>query len=508
MADSPLEYALGAFELTQRAFGQDDATQRRALAEKQGALEAALRFRQLQDQAQYQQGALANDQNRIALDYARFPHVARHMDAQTAGLYGDNRRADAMLQPKIEGVLADTANAQMRTQMLPRQLRVQEGELGVAQQNAGTAARNADSNRIEAGARAGLQGAQQAKVELDNEAQQRYVQRKQDFLTAMTQGPHAVPAGPRRDEVLSILTLGSSPDVPRALSRLYALDPTKGPSPEDRDAVAHLVEPYINRNVGGEDANGNVILPGGRFEQFVPVPGKPGKFYVDISVNKRAPDGQDFSSRHLVTKGRVPEDKGGEALEIDIKDMGDWMLGMRDLGEFGMANPEARQEINDIREAMSTSEDEVAYARNLATLQRRRATERKDTARLEKIDRQETTQLRKALESGVARYIDGVAGFSAGNYATEEGTADVPKIQQIKQARADLLSKIRTGVFDQLSLEELRNTSLDTLTKNQSLAKAIENYKSLVASAVPQGVLSQTVAAPGRGAIVNPRSQQ
>jgi hypothetical protein len=225
--------------------------------------------------------------------------------------------------------------------------------------------------------------------------------------------------------------------------------------------------------ITAKDKAGNEVIPGGRFNSFQPDPSGDGSAFMMIEVRKRRPNGEEFTEVRPVTEGRLSEDQGGKPLRLKPQDLANHFLSLRSLGEFGDANPEARQEMDDMVEAFNNSTDEVSYNKFIHDRQRQRAVASKDQARVEKINTKELEGARNTSASKAEKILNQLAPFNPEDFM-EEGKLN-PEGQKRAAARQQILQTIREDITGR-PLEDLYNRPVDKYFEIPAIRQSIEQF--------------------------------
>lgn len=497
----------GGYELGQAVFGQDEASRKQALMEKQLGLESALRVKQLEDEQAYRQGALANDweRNRIAEDqYQRANKLGwGQIAAQERGqdIHQNIANLQNLTAQRGQDITSRHYDTQAGLQQKELELRRLVADGTISYQQAQVELER-EKNRISkqtadqmGGYYASMGRVNDARTAaLDDELGRRraFDKRRGNIFKALSDpaGPWAIPEGPERDEVLTALASGQ----PGALAdiKMVGSAPAGGnATPEALAAAQRLTQSYVDRNVGAKDAEGNVVVPGGRLNSFQPFGDGSKDVMMMLEVRKRRPDGTEFTEVKPLTEGRTSVDQGGMPLRLKPQDIGMWAMGMKSLGEWGANNSEGQQYVDDMRAAYAESGDEEAFNKNLYQRQRTRAMESKQESRLKQIDEKALVSARQVAAQKAERILNQLAPQKA----NEEGGKVSPEDQQAMQTKLQIMKTIREDIMGR-DLNDLHTRSVEQYFEVPAIKSQLERLNN-------GGTFAP---APDRGALQNPRA--
>ena len=468
----------GGYELGQAVFGQDEASKRQALMEKQLGLESALRVKQMEDARAYQQGQLANDweRNKALAEYqsGTLQNQADQNRSQAdyqRGMLGHYERSDRNQSNQIanqgtyqQGLLQNQAD-QNRSQA-----DYQRGMLGHYERSDKIHADQTAQMGAYYGSMGRVNDARTAALDDELGRRRAFDKRRGNIFKALSDpaGPWAIPEGPERDEVLTALASGQ----PGALAdiKMVGSAPADGKAtPEALAAAQRLTQSYVDRNVGAKDAEGNVVVPGGRLNSFQPFGDGSKDVMMMLEVRKRRPDGTEFTEVKPLTEGRTSVDQGGMPLRLKPQDIGMWAMGMKSLGEWGANNSEGQQYVDDMRAAYAESGDEEAFNKNLYQRQRTRAMEAKQESRLKEIDEKALVSARQVAAQKAERILNQLAPQKA----NEEGGKVSPEDQQAMQTKLQIMKTIREDIMGR-DLDDLHTRSVEQYFEIPAIKSQLE----------------------------------
>lgn len=516
----------GGYELGQAVFGQDEASRKQALMEKQLGLESALRVKQLEDEQAYRQGALANDQERNRIMDVQ---GIRNYGLGTGELSARNRGIEVQRELGLAGV--DTArrdqnirahNQKVLAELEGRRINIdaayKRGMLGHQEYQDQMAYIDTLTKQAMVGAQVPYYGALRSNAELETKAKQAELQDRDNTLNVrqalgdITFNGKALHEFPEemQNQLRPFLGYVFNPEHKKNLDVIRTIRPGATLTPEQLGAVSSSVQDYLNEGVGVADSTG-AKTSAIRFKSLEPG-SEPGKFRVRIAVDKDTfdangnptgkvtlgeGDGKNAEPMYI-TQGRQAIGDGGQPLEVSVDDLSRLVGGMGKLGALHETHPEylqaGREALGDHQGASSSAD---VLKNRLARLKEKGG----DPSKIAET----TGKLRSTLESDSTKQLMDLLGYDEKNYTLksdtpgESGAPDVARIQSIQGQVAQLKGALQEGI------KQIPDDQLDKWTPQQILEKLAPGISKVQQSIIPQ---AGTAAEPPRttGGIYNPRS--